>query len=61
MNQVAPWLLSGLMLLVLVGCNQPDADAPGTTAAVPAEAVDKDPTPQTGTGGPTEAAPDQAQ
>ncbi len=53
-------LLPAAFILVMAGCNQPDADAPGTTTAVPAESVDADPTPQTGTGGPSEtAAPEQ--
>ena len=54
-------LLPAAFLPALAGCNQPDAEAPGSTTAVPAEAVDTDPTPQTGTGGPSEtASPDGA-
>jgi hypothetical protein len=49
-------LLPAAFLLALAGCNQPDAEAPGSNTAVPAESVDTDPTPQTGTGGPSETA-----
>lgn len=52
-------LLSSAFLLALAGCDQSDPEAQGTTEPVPPEAVDQDPTPQTGTGGPSEtAAPD---
>jgi len=47
-------LLPAGFLLALAGCNQPDAEAPGSTTATPAESIDADPTPQTGTGGPSE-------
>ena len=51
-------LLSSAILLALAGCDQSDPNAQGTSQPVPAE-VDQDPTPQTGTGGPSEtAAPD---
>lgn len=52
-------LLSSTILLVLAGCDQPEPEAPGTAQPVPPESIDQDPTPQTGTGGPSEtAAPD---
>ena len=52
-------LLSSVILLALAGCDRSEPEAQGTTEPVPPEAVDQDPTPQTGTGGPSEtAAPD---
>ena len=56
MKRTTRFLLPAALALALAGCNQPEENAPGTAAPVPPEAVDADPTPQTGTGGPSETA-----
>lgn len=56
MKNTTRFLLPAAFALALAGCNQPEENAPGTSAPVPPEAVEADPTPQTGTGGPSETA-----
>ena len=45
------WLWIPLVLFAAIACDEPDPNAPGSDPPIQNPPVDKDPTPQTGTGG----------